>query len=79
LTKHAKNKENAIKLVEFMTGKEGQTMLAQGSFEFPVNETADKPELLKSWGTFKSQQLDFSKLGDHNKKSIEILNKAGWK
>ncbi|MDF2718591.1 MAG: hypothetical protein K0R28_5516, partial [Paenibacillus sp.] len=28
---------------------------------------------------FKSQQLDFSKLGDHNKKSIEILNKAGWK
>ncbi|MDF2962493.1 MAG: hypothetical protein K0S39_4228, partial [Paenibacillus sp.] len=25
------------------------------------------------------QQLDFAKLGDHNKKSIEILNKAGWK
>lgn len=79
LTKHAKNKDNAIKLVEFITGKEGQTILAQGSFEFPVNETADKPELLKSWGTFKTQQLDFSKLGDHNKKSIEILNKAGWK
>ncbi|TMV50108.1 Fe(3+) ABC transporter substrate-binding protein [Paenibacillus mesophilus] len=79
LTKHAKNKDNAIKLVEFITGKEGQTILTQGSFEFPVNETADKPELLKSWGTFKTQQLDFSKLGDHNKKSIEILNKAGWK
>ncbi|MBD2861542.1 Fe(3+) ABC transporter substrate-binding protein [Paenibacillus oceani] len=79
LTKHAKNKENAIKLVEFITGKEGQTMLSQGSFEFPVNETADKPELLKSWGTFKTQQIDFGKLGDHNKKATELLNKVGWK
>jgi len=79
LTKNAKNKENAIKLVEFITGKEGQTMLTNGSFEFPVNETADKPELLKSWGTFKTQQIDFGKLGDHNKKATELLNKVGWK
>lgn len=79
LTKHAKNKDNAIKLVEFITGKEGQTMLTNGSFEFPVNETADKPELLKSWGTFKTQQIDFGKLGDHNKKATELLNKVGWK
>ncbi|WP_235941374.1 Fe(3+) ABC transporter substrate-binding protein [Paenibacillus puerhi] len=79
LTKHAKNKANAIKLVEYMTGKEGQTILTNGSFEFPVNEAADKPELLKTWGTFKTQQLDFSKLGEHNKKATELLNKAGWK
>ncbi|UHA74682.1 Fe(3+) ABC transporter substrate-binding protein [Paenibacillus sp. 481] len=79
LTKHAKNKDNAIKLIEFLTGKEAQTMLTQGSYEFPVNEAADKPELLKQWGTFKTQQLDFAKLGEHNKKAVEILNKVGWK
>lgn len=79
LTKHSKNKENALKLIEFMTGKEGQSMLTQGSFEFPVNAEADKPELLKSWGEFKTQQIDFAKLGDHNKKATEILIKAGWK
>jgi iron(III) transport system substrate-binding protein len=79
LTKNAKNKDNAIKLIEFMTGKEGQTMLSKGSFEFPVNAAAEIPELLKSWGTFKTQQLDFTKLGDHNKKATEILNKVGWK
>ncbi|MEI7024094.1 Fe(3+) ABC transporter substrate-binding protein [Paenibacillus sp. y28] len=79
LTKHAKNKENAIKLVEFITSKEGQSLLTKGSFEFPVNEAADKPELLKAWGTFKSQQIDFAKLGEHNKKATEIFNKVGWK
>ncbi|NHN29761.1 Fe(3+) ABC transporter substrate-binding protein [Paenibacillus agricola] len=79
LAKHAKNKDNAIKLIEFITSKEGQSMLIKESFEFPVNEKADLPELLKGWGTFKTQQIDFSKLGDHNKKAIEILNKVGWK
>ncbi|WP_141505018.1 Fe(3+) ABC transporter substrate-binding protein [Paenibacillus luteus] len=79
LTKHAKNKDNAIKLIEYMTGKDGQTLLTQGSFEFPVNAEADKPELLKGWGDFKTQQLNFSKLGDHNKKAVELLAKVGWK
>ncbi|CAM4349508.1 Fe(3+) ABC transporter substrate-binding protein [Paenibacillus alkaliterrae] len=79
LTKHAKNKDNAIKLIEYMTGQAGQTLLTQGSFEFPVNEAADIPELLKGWGTFKTQQLDYAKLGEHNKIAVELLNKAGWK
>jgi len=79
LTKHAKNKENALKLIEFMTGKEGQTVLTQGSFEFPVNAEAELPQLLKTWGEFKTQQVDFAKLGENNKKATEILTKVGWK
>ncbi|MEK3881949.1 Fe(3+) ABC transporter substrate-binding protein [Paenibacillus sp. PL2-23] len=79
LTKHAKNKDNALKLVEFMTGKEGQEMLTNGSFEFPVNEAAELPELLKEWGAFTTQTLDFAKLGEYNKKATELMNKAGWK
>jgi iron(III) transport system substrate-binding protein len=79
LTKHAKNKDNAVKLIEYMTSKDGQSRLTQGSFEFPVNAAADKPELLKGWGDFKTQKLDFTKLGEHNKKAVELLAKVGWK
>lgn len=79
LTKHAKNKDNAVKLIEYITSKEGQSMLTQGSFEFPVNAEAEKPALLKEWGEFKTQQLNFAKLGEHNKKAVELMNKAGWK
>jgi iron(III) transport system substrate-binding protein len=76
---HAKNKENALKLVEYMTGKEGQEMLTSGSFEFPVNSDAELPELLKSWGEFKTQSIDFAKLGENNKAATELMNKVGWK
>jgi len=79
LTKHSKNKENAIKLIEYMTSVEAQEFLSAHNYEFPVNANAKKPELLNSWGDFKMQELNFDTLGEHNKKAIEIFNKTGWK
>ena len=79
LTKHSKNKENAIKLIEYMTSVEAQEFLSANNYEFPVNPGAAKPELLESWGDFKMQELNFDTLGEHNKKAIEIFNKTGWK
>ena len=79
LTKHSKNKENAIKLIEYMTSVDAQEFLSANNYEFPVNPDAAKPELLESWGDFKMQELNFDTLGEHNKKAIEIFNKTGWK
>lgn len=79
LTKHSKNTENAVKLIEYLTGPEAQATISQENFEFPVNPKAELPELLKSWGTFKTQQIDFAKLGEHNRTALEIMNKASWK
>ncbi|WP_028596514.1 Fe(3+) ABC transporter substrate-binding protein [Paenibacillus assamensis] len=79
LVKHSKNKENALKLIEFLTAKEAQTAVSKANFEFPVNKEAEMPELLKSWGTFKHQGLDFAVYGELNPKAAEIANKVGWK
>ncbi len=78
LTKHSKNKENAIKLIEYLTDQEAQTELSKSNYEFPVNKKAEMPDLLKSWGDFTPQDLDFSTLGVYNRKAIEIFNKVGW-
>lgn len=79
LIKHSKNKDNAIKLLEFLTASEAQTKISQANFEFPVNSEATLPELLESWGTFKRQNIDFAKYGELNPKAVEIANKVGWK
>lgn len=79
VTKYAKHKENAIKLVEYLTGTEAQGLIASVNFEFPVNAKATLPDVIKSWGSFKTQQLDFAKLGTNNKAAILITNKANWK
>jgi len=79
LTKHSKNKDNAIKLIEYMTSKEAQEYLSSKNYEFPVNPNAELPELLKSWGSFKMQDVNFDTLSKFNQKAIEIFNKAEWK
>lgn len=79
VTKNSKNKENAITFIEYITAEKAQTEISNTNFEFPVNDKAEMPELLKSFGDFKAQDIDFSKLGEYNKRATEILNEVGWK
>ncbi|TVX93658.1 extracellular solute-binding protein [Paenibacillus agilis] len=79
LIKHAKNKDNAIKLIEYMTSQAGQTLLSNESYEFPVNESAEMPTLLKSWGSFKAQSVNYAELGNYQHEVAELFHKAGWK
>jgi iron(III) transport system substrate-binding protein len=79
LTKASNNKENAIKLVEYLTSVPSQSLIASKNYEYPVNPKADKGKLLTSWGEFKAQAISFDKLGDNNKKAIELFAQAGWK
>jgi iron(III) transport system substrate-binding protein len=79
LAKHAKNKDNAVKFMEFLTSVPAQEQLSAGNYEFPVNPGAKKHPLLESWGAFKTQNVDFSALGTNNAKAIQLLAEGGWK
>lgn len=80
ILKGAKNKENAVKLLEFLSSKQAQEKFSSANYEFPVNpEVTVENELLKSWGTFKKQDINLSVLGTNNRKAQEIMDEAGWK
>jgi iron(III) transport system substrate-binding protein len=79
LTKHAKNRANAIRLIEFLTSVQVQETLSAENYEFPVNPKARKHPLLKSWGVFKTQDIDFSILDSHKATAIRFFAEGGWK
>ncbi|MNG09941.1 Iron uptake protein A1 precursor [compost metagenome] len=79
LVRSSKHTDQALKLVEYLTSKEGQTQLAQQSYEYPVNEYAESADVVKAWGTFKPQRLDFADLETYRPQAIDIFKKAGWK
>ncbi len=79
VTKAAKNKENAIKLMEFLTSVKAQKEYAEANFEYPVNVAVEASDLIKSWGEFKSQNINLTQLGEYNKKAVEIFDQVGWK
>lgn len=78
LTKHSKNKENAIKFIEFLTGEKAQAKFANANYEYPANDAVEASDLLKSWGSFNTQDINLTVLGENNAKAVEIFNRVGW-
>lgn len=79
VTKYAPNKENAIRFAEFLTQDEAQKVFAEANYEYPVKEDIAKAPLLQSWGSFKSDDVAFSKLGEYNRDAVMIFDQVGWK
>lgn len=77
--KNAPNKDNAIKLVEFLLSTEAQKMLTDGNFEYPVNPSVEPNALLKSWGEFNEQEPDFESYYKNAKEALKIFDEVGWK
>ncbi|MEB1805766.1 MAG: Fe(3+) ABC transporter substrate-binding protein [Bacillaceae bacterium] len=79
VVKYAKNVDNAIQFIEFLSSLEAQAAFAEGNNEYPVNPDAEWSETVKAWGEFKEQDIDLTILGDNNARAIQILNEVGWK
>jgi iron(III) transport system substrate-binding protein len=79
VTKYAKNKENAIKFIEYLSANKAQKLFAEANYEYPVNPKVEASELVKSWGTFKADTLDLTKLGEYNSAAVKLADEAGWK
>ena len=79
VTKYAPNRENAIKLIEFLSGKEAQQTLANLNYEYPINPEANKASILQVWGDFKIDSVELYKLGVYNSKAVKIFDEVGWK
>jgi iron(III) transport system substrate-binding protein len=78
LTKHAPNRENAIRLMEYLSSESAQEFFAAANYEYPVNPEVEASDLLKSWGEFKTQNIDLTDLGIYNDEAVKIFNKVGW-
>ena len=79
LTKNAPNKENAIKLLEYLTGEEAQNTYVNNSYEYPANPKVMPSEIVQSWGDFKRDKLDLNALGIFREKAIKVFDNTGWK
>lgn len=77
--KTAKNSANALKLIEFLASDTAQKMYADLNYEFPVKAGIELHPILKSWGEFKADSIELSKLGENNAAAVQLMDRAGWK
>jgi iron(III) transport system substrate-binding protein len=79
VTAHARNRANAIKLLEFLTTPEAQQMFADLSFEYPVNPQAAVNPLVARWGTFRADDTNVAAAGEFQAAAARLADRAGYK
>ncbi|MGK9052337.1 Fe(3+) ABC transporter substrate-binding protein [Xaviernesmea oryzae] len=78
LAKNAPNKDNAVKLMEFLASGEAQQIYAEQVFEYPVMPGAEPSATVKSFGTIKPDTLSLADIAANRKKASELVDKVGF-
>jgi iron(III) transport system substrate-binding protein len=79
VTKHAPNKANAVKLIEFLLSAEAQRLFANSSLEFPANPAVPAHPVLAALGAFKQDQINAVAFAKNSIEAARIMDEVGWK
>ena len=77
VAKYATNKNEAIKLLEFLASPEGSKGLAAPTFEHPLKEV-NQNEIVKNFGDFTPDRITIEDLGEKNSLAIKLMREAAW-
>ena len=78
LTKSAPNRDNAIKLMEFLSDNLAQQMYAEQNFEYPVKQGVPWSGLLQSFGSFKADDLSLAEIAKYRKAASKLADKVAY-
>ncbi|MGS0536626.1 Fe(3+) ABC transporter substrate-binding protein [Pseudoalteromonas sp. SaAl2] len=76
ITKYAKNPENALKLIEFMTDNKAQNMYASVNMEYPVKLGVELSSLVASWGSFKEDSLPLDEISKYRPLALKLIDEV---
>ena len=77
VARYAENKEQAIKLLEYLASPNGSKGLAAPTFEHPLKEINQNP-IVKNFGEFTPDSVTVEDLGEYNSLAIKLMKDAGW-
>ena len=79
LAKYAPTKDNAIKLMEFLSEAQAQAMYAKANFEFPVRPGTERSELIEQYmGQFKEDSINLQKVAEQRSAAAKLVDKVGF-
>lgn len=79
ITKASKHKENARRLLEWLSGPTAQYDFAHLNQEYPVNDKTAPSELIEQWGRFRADTMPLSEVGRLQGDAIRLMDRVGYR
>ncbi len=78
LTKSAPNKENAIKLMEFLSSPEAQRIYAEANTEYPANPAVQPSGLVAEWGDITPDSLSLQTIAENRDAAVKMVDRVDY-
>lgn len=76
--KHAKNKDAAIKFLEYLASDQAQAYFADGNNEYPAVDGVKVNETVEAQKSFKAQDINVREFGVHQKKAKMLFDEISF-
>jgi iron(III) transport system substrate-binding protein len=78
MTKAAPNKENALALMEWLSGDQAQKIYAEANGEYPINPALTASDLVASWGEFTRDEIPLIEIAKLRPMSLQLTETVGF-
>jgi iron(III) transport system substrate-binding protein len=78
MAKNAPNRENALKLMEFMVTPDAQRVFADVNYEYPLRAGIEINPLVKSFGDLKAETMSLAEVAKNRSKASALVDKVGF-
>lgn len=79
VVKHARHKEEAVKLIEWMASASAQNLFVDDNMEFPANPQAQPSEAIRAWGEFRASTQPLVRAGQLQAQAVQLMDRVGYK
>ena len=78
LAKYSPNKDNAVKLLEYLVSDDAQSLYAKANYEYPVKTGVELDPVVASFGELQIDNLPLTEIAKHRKQASELVDKVGF-
>ena len=78
VAKYAPNKDNAVKLLEYLVSDKAQSLYAKANYEYPVKAGVELDPVVASFGELTVDNLPLTEIAKHRKLASELVDKVGF-
>ncbi|MFW2543480.1 Fe(3+) ABC transporter substrate-binding protein [Primorskyibacter sp. 2E107] len=78
MTAAAPNRDNALKMMEFLTTPEAQEVYAEANYEYPIAPGSEAADLVKSWGSFEADDTNLMTLAGLREDALRLVEEVDF-
>jgi iron(III) transport system substrate-binding protein len=78
MTAAAPNKDNALKLMEFLTSPKAQEIYAEANYEYPIAPGTAAVSLVQDWGSFTADDVNLMTLAGHRSEALKLTEEVDF-